>query len=145
MLKKQGINAQINSGQDGNIIVECLIKNKYNYCFTIPPDYPFRPPKISINGVSIIDFFNFTNHSAKYKKTLEYVTGTNCLIKNLYIYEQNWSPIITIEKMLQQLETYRKYKYFVSLKILTDKIKEQYLAPSIDLVSWLFDRQIQNT
>jgi hypothetical protein len=44
-----------------------------------------------------------------------------------------------MRKGVKQIDEYKKLKYYISLKLLADKIKEKYLVMEVDLDSWLFD------
>jgi hypothetical protein len=50
----------------------------------------------------------------------------------------NWGPAITLYKIVNQIEEYKKIKLNIQQKILADQIKQKYLNRDIDLDSWLF-------
>ena len=124
---------------DKSIIVE-LSKQEgqyiNTYSFMIPQDYPFSPPKFTINELSYCEFYNL--HTIRFEKVLQYIKGINCLCCHSYLCKNNWSPGLRLENMLNQIIEYKKLKYYICLKLLADKIKEKYLHLYIDLDSWLF-------
>jgi ubiquitin-protein ligase len=125
---------------NNNIIVElCKLEGEYinNYCFTVSKNYPFTPPRLKINGQNHMEFFNL--HSNRFRTVLHYIKGFDCLCCHSYLCKNNWGPALTLEHVYNEIKEYKKIKYCISLKLLSDKIKEKYLVMDIDLDSWLFD------
>jgi ubiquitin-protein ligase len=122
-----------------NIIIELsrqegLYINKY--CFMVPLDYPFLPPKIKINETEYINFCIL--RSDRFVTALKYIKGIECLCCHSYMCKINWTPGLNLNHILIQINEYKKIKYNIALKILADKIKEKYLNSYIDLDSWLY-------
>ena len=122
-----------------NIIIELsrqegLYINKY--CFMVPLDYPFLPPKIKINETEYINFCIL--RSDRFVTALKYIKGIECLCCHSYMCKINWTPGLNLNHILIQINEYKKIKYYIALKILADKIKEKYLNSYIDLDSWLY-------
>ena len=139
LLNKGGTINIKNDIANNNIIIELsrqegLHINKY--CFMVPLDYPFSPPKIKINETAYIDFCNL--RSDRFGTVLKYIKGTDCLCCHSYICKNNWTPGLNLNHILIQINEYKKIKYYIALKILADKIKEKYLNSYIDLDSWLY-------
>jgi hypothetical protein len=120
----------------GDIIVSFKKLNN-EYIFIIPAQYPFIPPKIYINGMEQNRFFNLG--SIRFKTILKYISGLECLCCNSLLFINNWSPTITMERVINEMEEYKKYKFLIIIKIILDKIKKKYLNKDIDLDSWLFN------
>jgi ubiquitin-protein ligase len=113
---------------------EGLYINKY--CFMVPLDYPFLPPKIKINETEYINFCII--RSDRFVTALKYIKGIECLCCHSYMCKINWTPGLNLNHILIQINEYKKIKYDIALKILADKIKEKYLNSYIDLDSWLY-------
>ena len=110
------------------------------YSFTMPPNYPFSPPRILINDKTYGEFLNI--HSIRFKKVLRYLTGIECLCCHSYNCRDNWSPALSLNHIIQESNKYRVTKNNIKIKLLADKIKDKYLIDDIDLDSWLFDIKI---
>lgn len=120
----------------GKILVS--FKKLHNrYIFNIPSNYPFMPPSVCINGMVQNRFFNLD--SIRFTTVLKYVSGLDCLCCHSLLCKNNWSPSVTMERIINQMEEYKKYKHLIIIKLILDKIKEKYLNIDIDLDSWLFN------
>ena len=111
-------------------------KLKKEYMFEIEPNYPFTSPKAYINGQPHNEFFR--QPSARFTNILRYVSGLDCFCCDSLLCKNNWRPVMTLDKVINQLEEYKTIKYNIVLKLLADKIKEKYLNKDINLDSWLF-------
>jgi hypothetical protein len=107
------------------------------YSFKIPIAYPFNSPRFIINSIPQNEFFDLKTN--RFRNILRYIKGITCLCCHSCISRTNWTPAITIENIINQLIEYKKIKYNIGLKIMSDKIKEKYLISDIDLDSWLFE------
>jgi hypothetical protein len=139
ILLKKGGNINLENDINGGIIVELQrLEGDYTikYSFMMPQNYPFIPPRISINGKNHLEFCNL--HSDRFRTVLQYIKGFDCLCCHSYICKNNWNPGLTLDHILKQINEYKKIKYDISLKLLADKIKEKYLVMDINLDSWLF-------
>jgi len=119
----------------GDVLVS--FKKTFNkYIFNIPRDYPFRAPKLNINTIDQHTFFNLKTN--RFKTVLKYVSGLDCLCCNSYLCGDNWTPSVTMEHVIKQIEDYKTFKYWIFIKLILDKIKDKYLNRDINLDSWLF-------
>jgi len=119
-------------------IISKIENNSLNvYSFTIPPNYPFSPPRIVINGKTYQSILNL--NSIRFKKVLRYLTGIECLCCHSYNCSDNWSPSLSLNRIIQESNKYMVIKNNIKIKLLADKIKDKYLIDDIDLDSWLFD------
>ena len=118
-------------------ILVVVTKKRNIYTFNIPLNYPFSVPDVNLNGKNIYTFFDL--RSNRFKKVLKYITGMDCLCCNSFLCRDNWSPSITIDKIINQIEEYHNIKHLIISKLLMDKIKYKYLNRDIDLDSWLFN------
>jgi hypothetical protein len=51
---------------------------------------------------------------------------------------EKWSPLLTLLKIIDEVNLFRTYKKNIVNKIMSDKIKDKYLIADIDIESWLF-------
>lgn len=128
-----------------NITVECTIegdilvtlnRNEDTYMFNIPSNYPFSPPKLTMNGLNIKEFFDLK--TKRFKNLIKYVGEIECMCCNTYLCPNNWNPALTFDKIINQINHYKNIKYLIMIKLMADQIKLQYLNSDIDLDSWLF-------
>jgi hypothetical protein len=122
--------------EDSEIIVG-LRRSINLYIFYIDKNYPFTAPRVTINGLNQHSFFRVPSH--RFTTILHYITGFECLCCDSFLCKNNWGPAITLDKVINQLEEYKKIKLNIQLKILSDKIKEKYLNRDIELDTWLFN------
>jgi hypothetical protein len=121
--------------EDNNMIV-FLQKKRNNYKFYIPINYPFETPMLDINGLNQQAFFKI--RSSRLKTALKQISGLDCLCCNTHLCKGNWCPSTTMDQVIKQIEDFQRFKYLTIVKILLDKIKEQYFNRDIELDSWLF-------
>lgn len=120
----------------GNILVS--FKKLHNkYVFNIPSNYPFVPPNVCINGMGQNRFFNLASN--RLTTVLKYISGLDCLCCHSLLCKNNWSPAVTMERVINEMEEYKNYKYLIFIKLILDFIKTKYLNRDIDLDSWLFN------
>lgn len=119
-------------------IILATFKRKNNiYTFNIPSNYPFTPPRLTINGQSLSTLYDLKTN--RFRHILKYINGMDCFCCNSYLCKNNWGPAITFDKIISQIETFKTIKYRIFLKLILDKIKEKYLNRDIELDSWLFN------
>lgn len=119
-----------------NKLVITLKRKNNSYVFIIPDYYPFRNPTLEINGLSQNYFFDLKSN--RFRSILKLISGMDCLCCSSYLCPTNWTPGITLDKIVTELENYKTIKYNIAIKIFTDKITETHLIKDIDLYSWLF-------
>ena len=120
----------------GNILVS-FKKLQNTYLFNIPSNYPFTSPRLYINGMEHNRFFNLASN--RFTSVLKYISGLDCLCCHSLLCKNNWSPAVTMEHVINEMEEYKNYKYLIFIKLILDKIKKKYLNRDIDLDSWLFN------
>jgi len=121
-----------------DIQVNCPLNDKDNtYRFVLTHHYPFHPPKIFVNNKPYIRFL--TLPSARFTKVYNYINGPRCLCCSSISLNHNWSPALTMNNLLKEIDIIKQSKYEIVIKLLTDIIKRDYLIMDIDLDSYLFD------
>lgn len=108
------------------------------YGFIVTRDYPFRPPKIFFQNRPYIDFLKTRYISKSGSDIFKKVTGHNCFCCSSVNCSDNWSPGITLEKIIEEIQFIKRKKRDIVNKIIADKIKARYLIDDIDLDSWLY-------
>jgi ubiquitin-protein ligase len=108
------------------------------YGFVITRDYPFRPPVIFFQNRPYLDFLKTRYISKSGTDIFRKITGFNCFCCSSVNCGDNWSPGITLDKIIVEIQFFKKKKRDIVNKILADKIKARYLIDDIDLESWLF-------
>ena len=104
------------------------------YRFYIPPSYPFAPPKLNINYkpyMSLLRHNNYTDNLYKYKKI-------RCFCCETVLCGNNWNPVITIGKIIDEFNAFKKYSKEISHRIIVDVIKRKYLVEDLNLIDWLY-------
>ena len=108
------------------------------YGFIITRDYPFRSPVIFFQNRPYIDFLKSRYISKTEIDVFKKITGLNCFCCSSVNCCDNWSPGITLDKIIVEIQFFKKKKRDIVNKIIADKIKVRFLIDDIDLDSWLF-------
>lgn len=108
------------------------------YGFKITRDYPFRPPTIFFQNRPYLEFLKMRYISKEGTDIFRKVTGQHCFCCSSVNCGDNWSPGITLEKIIAEIQFVKRKKRDIVNKIIADKIKLRYLIDDIDLDSWLF-------
>lgn len=116
-------------------IVDYSTENLNIYEFTTD-SYPFRVPKIKVNSFEYIEFLKI--RTPTFQHLLKKIKGLNCLCCNSYLCSDRWTPALKFINIIEEIQTFRKYKRDIINKLYANKIKEKYLISDIDLDSWLF-------
>jgi hypothetical protein len=126
----------VECSQDGDIKIG-VTKSTNKFIFNIYKDYPFSPPRVTLNGINQHRLLSIS--SRRFLIILRYITGLECLCCESLLCKNNWSPALTLHNIIIQLEEYKNIKRNIQLKILADQIKEKYLNRDINLDCWLFN------
>ena len=106
--------------------------NTYSFCLRF---YPFYPPKIRINNVEYTDFLKITN--PYFSSRLNNIYNIDCLCCNSCTCPNNWGPLVSLNKIIDEIRLFRRYRRDIINVIMCEKIKNRYLIDDIDLSSWL--------
>ena len=112
------------------------IKDNNNYKFIIGKYYPFKPPKIEINKISINFYHQMTNEA--FSKSLKKYCGIDCFCCQTILCSDNWSPKYTFNSIFEDINGYRNARREVVIRIILDVLKRKWLISDIDLAKWLF-------
>ena len=118
-------------------LTDRLYKKYNNYCFILDQYYPFKPPQLLVDNAEYKKLL-FNNTNVKYRELFIKLFGSICLCCDNVLTNNRWSPGITLIKIINELDIFRKYKKAIIYKIMVDKIKYKYLNNDIDLECWLF-------
>lgn len=108
------------------------------YGFVITRDYPFRSPIIFFQNRPYLEFLRTRYISKTEKDIFKKITGLNCFCCSSVNCGDNWSPGITLEKIIAEVQFIKRKKRDIVNKIIADKIKARHLIDDVDLDSWLF-------
>ena len=98
-----------------------------NIQFILSENYPFQSPKsIMINNYNYYSLIQFKTHHSN-----------NCLCCNSLTCNDNWSPAITLDKILDEIYINMNHKLNYSYNICVDKIKNKYLNKDIPIMDFL--------
>ncbi len=100
-------------------------------------NYPFEAPKIFYQNKTYLDYLKI-NYTRKEYILLKKVSGHHCFCCHSYNCRGNWSPAVTLKKIIEEIYGIKKIKRNMINKICADIIKKKYLIQDIDLDSWLF-------
>jgi len=117
------------------ITIQNNIDNKI-YEFTLPIDYPFRPPKLKINDCL---YLNHQKLSSQYfiDALIEY-KGIKCFCCESILCSNNWSPGLTFKNIFEEIIKFRDYCREISHRVIINVIKRKYLIDDIKIVDWLY-------
>ena len=110
---------------------------KQVYGFVMTNDYPFRPPIISYQRRPYIEYL-ITNQLYKSLHLVQKITGKSCFCCHSINCNDNWSPAITLSKIINEIRDIKAQKRIIINKLIADVIKKKYLIEDIDIDSWLF-------
>jgi ubiquitin-protein ligase len=122
--KFETINLSFTTDSDSLIltIIDNNITPQFNtFSFVLPNEYPFRAPKVIINGQSYISLLKFT--SREKLNVLRSLTNKCCLCCNTITCNDNWSPALTFIDIISEIKENLKIIEKISLKIAFDKFK----------------------
>jgi len=114
------------------------INNEIHYSFEINKsnEYPFKPPSIRVNGKSYDDMLKLVRPS--FYHILNEWKGIQCFCCHSFLCDLNWSPNISLIKVIDEVERILYIKHGILIRDLIDKIKYKYLNCDIDLFSWIY-------
>ena len=103
-------------------IIDNNITPQFNtFSFVLPNEYPFRPPKVIINGENYISLLKFT--SCEKLNVLRSLTNKSCLCCNTITCNDNWSPAMTFIDILSEIKYNLKLIDKILLQISFNKFK----------------------
>ena len=107
------------------------------YGFIISSNYPFNPPRIFFQNRPYLEFLK-TSYNPNYRKMFKQIVGQECFCCHSVNCSSNWSPGITLDKIIDEVKQIKSQKRQIINKLLADKIKWRYLIDDINLDEWLF-------
>ena len=118
------INLSFTTDSDSLIltIIDNNITPQFNtFSFVVPNDYPFRPPKVIINGQKYTNLIKINNHEKLH--VLKSLTDKDCLCCNTITCNDNWSPAMTFIDILSEIKDNFKLIDKILLQISFNKFK----------------------
>ena len=107
------------------------------YGFIVTSNYPFNPPKIFYQNRPYTDFLK-TSYDTNFRKLFKKIVGQECFCCHSINCSDNWSPAITLSRIIDEVKYIKQKKRDIINKLLADKIKFRYLIDDINLDVWLF-------
>ena len=130
------VSIDIEKEDKGDTIFVIQDKKNTTYRIQMSNTYPFVPPKVFVNDIPYLNYLQL--FLPRFHKVLQYINGKKCLCCSSITLKHNWSPAMTIKRVLKEIDENRLLKCRIVWKLLADKIKDTYLIADIDLDSWLF-------
>jgi len=143
----------LNICEENNIKIECQnvtqnskivyyncefynLKDNNYYKIIMSNNYPFNPPKLYVNGKSILFYHKIINF--QFNKSLKKYIGINCFCCESILCDNNWGPSLTFTSILDELNIYKDVRHQILIRIILDVIKRKYLIDDINIVDWLY-------
>jgi len=117
------------------IVIQIFVNAETNYSFKINADYPFKYPKTVKCGTR--DYSRMMKLSPRFSLVLERLTGIKCLCCSSFFCANNWTPAITILRIIQEIERNRNVFRRIVRFLLVENLKETYLNRDIDIFQFL--------
>ena len=103
-------------------IIDNNITPQFNtFSFVLPNEYPFRPPKVIINGQNYTKLIKMNNHEKLH--VLKSLTDKDCLCCNTITCNDNWSPAMTFIDIISEIKQNFKLIDKILLQMTFDKFK----------------------
>jgi len=109
------------------------VYNEYKFIIS-GEKYPFIPPSIYYNK---IPYMTFLKLSDRFSTSLKTLTNKLCLCCSSFCCKTNWSPSVTMQYIITEINNNRQYIKNIVLNILIEQIKYRYLIDDIDIRSYL--------
>jgi hypothetical protein len=135
---------------DENIYVEVITPKMNSLIFTIPPEYPFKPPtKLMLNGSDYrftikqmpnrIDYLYYHPNDMYYQENSNatYYKRPNCLCCSSLLCHDNWSPCCTLGAILNQVSQHNILKQQILYRLLLKPIFDKYNLP-VEMIRCVF-------
>ena len=106
------------------------------YEIVLSDSYPFAPPKLNINYKPYSHYFRFSSQS--FKEALYKYKKIRCFCCETITCGDNWSPALTIKKIIDEVHKFEGYCKEISHRVIIDVIKRKYLISDINLLEWLY-------
>jgi hypothetical protein len=133
-------NYKLNTDEITNFIIVEIFENSDElipiYKFVIKQFYPFRPPDVYYKNLSYENLYKAS--SQRVLKYLTLLTNKECLCCTSMLCSNNWYIGLNFIDIISEINSYRKIKKNVFIKILADKIINKYLITDISLDCYLF-------
>ncbi len=112
------------------------IKDKRLYKFTIPPNYPFTPPKLEINYRPYSYYLRF--QSEKFREIFNKYKKRTCFCCESLLCSDNWGPQIKLSNVMDEVDNYYKECKEIADRVIINVIKRKYLIDDINILEWLY-------
>ena len=134
-----------------NKYIEVITPNCNRLVFTIPNDYPFKPPLgLTINGENYRSLLKFMPKRIQYlydnPNDVYYQEGAkikhfkkpNCLCCSSLLCGENWSPVCTLYSVLNEIKSHNDLKRQIAYKLCLKPIFDKF-GLSVDILRHLME------
>jgi ubiquitin-protein ligase len=135
ILFNHNITNEINKLKIEFIVSENQLENQVSYKFIIDFDFPFKTPTIFYNNKP---YSSFLKLPIRFNKIYNKLTGESCMCCSSLNCRDNWSPIIKLYDIINDIKKYRRLKRMIYIKILCNSIIDKYLINDINIFSYLY-------
>lgn len=123
---------------NNNTIKITVRPDKNALSFTFSDSYPFRAPKMSINGVDSHYCYN-TGNVIQLNEYMR-VIGKKCMCCSTLLCSANWSPMYRIDKIVDEYEMNKKIKrYLIYYEKLVKMCEKSVIKLPIELFEQIRD------
>jgi len=103
-------------------------------------DYPFRSPKIFIDGIPYSQFLQNMFMAESFKKLYINLTNRCCCVCSSFACTDNWNACNTINHIIEEIEKFIHLKKKLMIMITIKNIQQKYNIPDeISIQSFLFE------
>lgn len=105
---------------------------------TYPPEYPFRPPVVVVNGLPYARFLRIDSPRFQSMYSHMYAGRCCCVSHNSITSKENWSPAHQLRDILDEVERFHHDKCRVAYTLIVNRIKERHQLPEdVPLLAFL--------
>ena len=119
-------------------VVETKLPSIGSVVLYIPCDYPFRPPRVKINGASYDDFLRLWSPRFRFRYHTMFGNRCLCACHSSILSSEKWYPGYRLIDILHDMKKLHHDKCLVAYSLFVEQIKERHRLPDdIDILSFL--------
>jgi hypothetical protein len=114
----------------------CHNKDQRWYEFRLSSLYPFREPRLWLNGQPYESFLRM--NSVAFKQALLKYTSNYCLCCKSILNTNNWAPVYKLKDVAKEVHDFYQVCRRVADNVIVNVIKRKYLIDDINLIEWIY-------